>query len=134
MFHCSQVLLEGAHARLPFFLAWRRLRSRPVSLRPRRRNVLRIASELQDVPLRKAHMFEQHPGSVWEVRDFHARQLHRPIAHGAIETDVSPAIPEKVEQVFTQAFVLWIGRPDALLGDALLRSAFLLHNSSCRLD
>ena len=55
------------------------------------RDMLRVAAEVQDVPLGEAHVLEQHPGGVREVRDFDADELQGPVAHGVVEVDVRPA-------------------------------------------
>jgi hypothetical protein len=96
--HRPQIFLECGHTRLPSFLIRGRFRRRPVSFRPFRGDMLCIAAELQNVPLAETHVFEQHPRSVREVRDFGSGELHRPVAHGVVEADVRTAAFQQVEQ------------------------------------
>src|SRR6266478_2594338 len=95
--------------------------------------MLRIAAELKDVPLRKAQVFEQHPGSVREVRDLYSGQLYWPVADSVVETGVSPTVAKQVEQVLAQGFVARVGWLDCL-GNTLSAGAFLLHGSPCCFD
>src|SRR5208282_3740591 len=52
--HRSQIFPERGHTRSPNLLIRRCVQRRPVSFGPFGRNMLRVAAELQDVPLREA--------------------------------------------------------------------------------
>ena len=64
--------------------------------------MLRVAAELQDVPLAEAHVLEQHPGGVREVRNFGSGELHGPVAHGVVEANMRPTAFQQVEQLVAE--------------------------------
>src|SRR3981081_3305062 len=90
--------------------------------------MLRVTAEIQDVPLGEAHVLEQHPGGVGEVRDSYAGELQGPVGYGVVEGDVPPAAFQQVENVFAERLIPPIGWLDCL-GSALVAGAFLLHDS-----
>jgi hypothetical protein len=61
--------------------------------------MLRVAAELQDVQLREAHVFQQHPGGMRKVRNFDSGELHGPVTHGIVEASVRSAPLQQVKHV-----------------------------------
>src|SRR6266571_8451582 len=68
-FHLFQILAELLNSFLPELFISLLVRLRPITLRPLRRNVLSVSTELQNVPLRNAHVLKHLPGGVWQARD-----------------------------------------------------------------
>jgi hypothetical protein len=62
----------------------------------------RVAAEFQYVPLRDAHMLEEHPGCMRKIRNLGACKLHRPVPHCVVEIGVGSAAAEQVEQMIAQ--------------------------------
>jgi hypothetical protein len=71
--------------------------------------VLFVAAEFEDVPLREAEVFEEHPGRVWEVRGLRTAEFGREIFNDVVEFGMSASSGEKVGEVFAQLLVLGFG-------------------------
>ena len=78
--HRFQIFLELRDAGIPR-LGIRRLRiCRPVAFRPLRRHVIRIAAELENIPLSDPHMLEKLPCGVRSRGDLLAAKFYREIS------------------------------------------------------
>src|SRR5579863_6835966 len=104
--HSFQIPLELFDAFAPRLTTMRRLGLRPISLRPRRRLVLRVAAELENIPQSDAQVFEEHPGRVRKILRLGAAQLCRKVFDRVVEFDVSVATGEKVEKMLPQRLVV----------------------------
>ena len=66
----------------------RRVAARPISFRPFRRDVLRVAAEFDDVPLRDSQMLEQSLRGMGLARRLFAAQVRRKIGSNLVKLDV----------------------------------------------
>lgn len=68
---------------------------RPIAFGPGRRNMLRIAAEFKNVPLRQAQVFEKHPQGVGIANGLLAAESCGNIGDYGIESGVGVASFEK---------------------------------------
>src|SRR5579872_4790234 len=76
---------------------------RPVAFGPLRRFVLRVAAEFEDVPLRDADVFDQHPGRVREVFGLRAAKFLGQSFYGVFKPGVRVAAFEKFNDVLAKS-------------------------------
>src|SRR5215469_13999066 len=125
----SQVALKRFYGFIPRSGIGRPRRLRPVAFGKTRRNVLGVAAELQDVPLRDARMLQELPPGVRESGDEGSALCFREILDGIHEMDVRPASFQEVDHVVAQCFVA-IARSCFFAGYRLFlggRPDFFLH-------
>ena len=67
--------------------------------------MLRVAAELQDIPLGDAQVFQEPPGAVRHGRYRAAAEGGRDVGHCLVEVEVGAAAPEEVEEVFAEGLV-----------------------------
>jgi len=63
------------------------------------------AAEVNDVRLRDAHVFEQHPRRVRKLRDFDSGKFEGPTANRVVEAKVRSAAFQQEEQVIAQRLI-----------------------------
>ena len=64
--------------------------------------MLAVATEFQDVPLRDAHVLQQHPWRVRDARRFAAAQLRWNASDGQVELNVGTPTSEQINQVLAK--------------------------------
>src|SRR3954467_5864699 len=106
-----EIVPKTRDALFPSRIAGRRRRFGPIALGPLGVDGLGIASELEDVPLRDTHMFEELPCCVGRAFDLLAAELWRETAHGFIKTNVRAFKAEQIEQMFLQGRMLHLWPP-----------------------
>lgn len=103
--HGVEIGVEGFDRVVPGFGVGRRGRFWPVAGRPIRRNVFRVAREFEDVPLRKAHVFEHFPGGVRGAFRADALEFRGPVFDGIVKSDVRLAALEKFNEMIGKRFL-----------------------------
>jgi hypothetical protein len=83
-----------------------RAAGRPVPFRPARRDVRRVAAELEDVPLRQAQVLEQLPQRVLDAVGPGAAQRRRHVADDRFEAEVGVLAGQHLPQLLAQRGVL----------------------------
>ncbi|MBO0912359.1 MAG: hypothetical protein J2P13_11255, partial [Acidobacteria bacterium] len=64
--------------------------------------IFRVAAEIENIPLRKAHVFEKHPGRVHEALGNLAAKAGREIFDDLIEGGVSVTAVEQFNEVLAK--------------------------------
>jgi len=98
--HFLEVAAERFHGFVPGSRVGRPRRLRPVALRKTRRNVLGVAAEFQDVPLRDSRMLQKLPAGVRQSGDEGSALRFGKTLDGIHEMNVRPASLQDVDEVF----------------------------------
>ena len=105
LLHRPKIVVKGVNALVPGGRARRRRAFRPVVIRQRERLVFRVDAELQDVPLRQAHVLDQHPRGMWQaVRDF-AAKFGGEFRDDFVESGMGMATIQKLDQIIAKGLV-----------------------------
>lgn len=104
--HGFQIGAEVLDAGVPGRVARRGSRFWPVVVRPFRSCVIWVAAEFQDVPLREAQVFEEHPQGVRVVGGFLAAEIGGDVGDDVVESGVGLAALKKLDKVGAERFVL----------------------------
>src|SRR5688572_11473247 len=121
--HGRQVRAERVYRPVPGGVVGRGVPTRPVAVRPGRRDVPRVAAELQDVPLGDAQMFQEPPGAVGHRRDRAPAEDGWNVGHGPVEGEVGAAAPEEVEEVFAEGLVRFGSHPGVSVWNSSVSAA-----------
>src|SRR5712672_3682734 len=100
--HLIQVVLELLNALVPITFACRTRRFRPIPLRKSRRDMLGVAAELDNVPLRDPRMLQQLPTSVRQARRKRSALVRWKFFQRIQKLHVSGAALQQIDQVLTQ--------------------------------
>src|SRR5438874_5385578 len=88
LLHFLKIATKCGNTLLPRFLVSRRGRLWPVSVWPFWRNMFRVATEFEDIPLGNSHVFEELPSRVWKSLDLLAAQFGSKPTNRLVETDM----------------------------------------------
>ena len=89
--HFAQIVFEPLHRLIPLFFARRGRRLGPVALGKFGRDVLVVAAEFQNIPLRDAGVFEELPPGMREALRVGAALGRGEVFDGVHEMDVGAA-------------------------------------------
>jgi hypothetical protein len=128
--HGLHIFSELPDAAGPGRSAWRRFSLRPVSLGPFGRGVLGAAAELENVKLREAKMLEQHPRRVRESSRLGAAQVFGHVFDRIVESGMSAAAVEKIEQMLAKLFAVRIFDCHFVLLSYLSRNNWLFSDTA----
>ena len=112
-FHGAEVGLKRLNASVPGGRVGRRVGFRPVAFGKLRRDVLSVAAEFEDVPLRNAHVLEQPPCRKRKSGGADATQLRREVREDLFKGNVRAATVQQIQQMLTQGPVQVSGRRSA---------------------
>src|SRR5947209_2362129 len=105
LLHGFEILVERLNTLVPRRCGrWRRLLW-PIILRPAELFVFRIAAEIENVPLRDAQMFEEHPCRMRQSLRDRATQFSRKITDDLVESRMRVAAIEQFEKMFAERLV-----------------------------
>ena len=104
--HRLEILLEARDTFIPGDRIRWRGSFRPIFLWPFRGDVFRIAAELENVPLRDAEMFKQHPGGMGEAIWLRGPQLFRDIRDRIFKFRVRFSAFKQADELVAQSFVV----------------------------
>jgi len=99
--HRLEIGLERGDRLVPSGWRWRRIALGPIAARKLRRNMPRVAAELQNIPLRDPHVLDDPPRRMWHSSRPFATQLGRQLGHSRGEVDVRSALFEKFDEMLT---------------------------------
>src|SRR5450755_2663057 len=102
MLHRFQVSPELLDAFVPRCGIRRGWLLRPIACGPRRRDMLAVPAEFENVPLRQAQVLQQHPRRMRKFRGLRTAQLGGQILYNILKLGVGSSTREKVEKMFTQ--------------------------------
>ncbi len=97
--HRLEVPAKSLDAGLPRAVVRWRIVRRPIALGPRRRDVLGVAAELEDVPLGDPQVLDQPPRGVRLPLRPDAPQCGRQALHRGVEVEVGIAAAQQIDQV-----------------------------------
>src|SRR5262249_13045770 len=119
--HCLQIRAKCGDRLAPGFGVGRCVVLRPVAVGELRRNVTRIAAELENIPLADAHVFQKTPRRVRDLGWLLAAKLRRQVGNGLFEVQVSASAAEKIKDVLAQGLILahWLTLPLTIAPDLL---------------
>src|SRR5579864_6774863 len=92
--HRLQVLPEFLDACIPSSGTGGSFRRGPISFRPFWRSMLRVAAELQNIPLRDAQVLQQHPKRMGKTSRLLSDQVRRNSSNNFVELGVRTAALE----------------------------------------
>src|SRR5882762_4508215 len=100
--HLVQVMLELLHAFVPISFAYRARRLWPIAFRKSRRNMLRVAAELHNVPLRDPRVLQQLPSGMRQARRKRTALVGRKFFERIHKLHVSRAALQQIDHVLAQ--------------------------------
>src|SRR5208282_2598383 len=103
--HRLEVLPEFFHTCIPNGGGRRSFCLRPIPFGPFRRDVFRVAAEFQNVPLRDAQVFQQHPERVGQAGRLLSKQFVRNVGDYFFELGVGATSIEQVNHMLAQHLV-----------------------------
>lgn len=106
LFQSGQIDLKRFDAFVPGRGARRGRGFGPVVVRPFGGDVFRVAAEVEDVALRDAQMFEEHPGGMRQALWDFALELRGEIGDDFVKGGVGVAAVEVSGEVFAEGLVL----------------------------
>src|SRR5712692_4261222 len=100
--HLVQVVLELLHAFVPIGFAYRARRFWPIAFRKSGRDMLSVAAEFENVPLRDARMLQQLPTSVRQAGRKRTALVGRELFQRVHELHVRGAALQQIDHVLAQ--------------------------------
>src|SRR5579862_9675864 len=78
-----------------------------------------IAAEFEDVPLREAHVLDEHPDGMGEVGRFLAAECGRQVSDGVAEFGVRSAAGDEIGEIFAQMLITVGGHEVLRVGEEI---------------